>query len=93
MGPGADYIYYDPWRRVSISEDQAKHQLLGERRTIPDGHPVWWDHSSIPDECWAATTLAGPVEQVPGTGWAADVPEEAPTTNLSGDLSLQGPLE
>ena len=24
QGPGADFIYYDPWRRVAISEEQAK---------------------------------------------------------------------
>ena len=38
-GPGADLIYYHPWRQVAISAEQAKQILRGERRRIPDGHP------------------------------------------------------
>ena len=64
----------------------SEAQLQGARRTIPYGYPVGWDHSSIPDEDWTAPTLAGPVEEVPGTSWAADVLEEVPATNQS--LSL-----
>ena len=32
QGPGADLIYYDPWRSVSLSEEQSKQQLRDERR-------------------------------------------------------------
>ena len=91
QGPGADFIYYDPWRQVEISAEQAKQILRGERRRIPDGHPVGWDHSSIPDEGWAPPALSSAVEEMNGTGWAADVPEEVVTTVPGRSVSSQGP--
>ena len=68
QGLGADFIYYDPWRHVALSEEQEKQLLRSARRRISDGHPVGWDQSSIPDEVWAAPIPVDTVEVVPGTG-------------------------
>ena len=78
---------------MALSEEQAKQLLRGDRRRIPDGHPVGWDCSSITDEGWAAQTHVDTVEEVPGTGWAADVPEEVVTTVPSRSVSSRGPLK
>ena len=60
---------------------------------IPDGHPVRWDLSFIPYKSFEAPTLAGPVEEVRVTGWAADVPKEVSSTNRNRDFDMRGPLE
>ena len=70
-----------------------KQLFRSERRRIPEGHPLGWDHLSIPDEGWAAPTPVDAVEEVPDTGWATNEPEEGFTTIRGRSVSSRRPLD
>ena len=71
-GPGADWLYYNPWARRIATGAETRAYCATNIRPIPDGHPRGWDHSAVPDG-WAEN----PVEQgtnALGGGWVGDVP-------------------
>jgi hypothetical protein len=92
QGPGADYVYYDPWRREVITKLHAKQLLRNPRPVLPDGHPVGWDHSRIPEEGWASPSVGG-AGLPPGgvSGWANDVPEEGAQNVAAPAVAAQQP--
>ena len=95
QGGGADFVYYDPWNRTKISSEQAQVLLRGERRPIPDGHPVGWDHSAIPDG-WALSRAesaeAVTAEEIAETGWEGDVPAESAEGGATSAPSANPPV-
>ena len=70
-GPGADWVYYDPWANGGegrVCSAQRARQGAHIVREIPDGHARGWDFSAIPDG-WQPE-LPAAQEETPG--WAED---------------------
>ncbi len=42
-GGGADFVYYDPWAKRKLSEDEYILKIRSPRRVMPSGHPVGHD--------------------------------------------------
>lgn len=49
VGPGADWVYYDPHQRRCVDADVARERANAPRPPIPPGHPVGYDFDVIPD--------------------------------------------
>ena len=58
VGPGGDWLYYDPFARRAISEADAKRFAARERPPIPEGHPMGFDFDTAPDG-WVSHDTAG----------------------------------
>ena len=73
QGQGADWVYYDPWynrgQGAKCTYEHARTEM-GKVRHVPDGHPVGWDFTAIPNG-WvpseAVDEQGNPVE-----GWRGD---------------------
>ena len=74
QGPGADFIYYNPWTRSAVSRDDAR-DLAARERVIPDGHPMGWNFDAIPDG-WDTPVAELPTGAQEAGAWDGDVPVE-----------------
>ena len=45
-GDGADFVYYDPWERRKITEEEMGVRMRSPRRPLPDGHPTGHDFTT-----------------------------------------------
>lgn len=45
VGPGGDFVGYDPWRKVRVSHEE-RSKLVRVSRPRPAGHPVGWDFTT-----------------------------------------------
>lgn len=48
-GGGAEFLYYDPWRRRVIREAEADRLARAARPRIPDDHPLRLSFFAVPD--------------------------------------------
>ena len=65
-GPGADWVYYDPWHRKKVDEETAM-KIAFTPILMPENHPVKLDYvREIPEYTWEdiARPVAEPAEVV-----------------------------
>ena len=74
LGPGADFIYYNPWTRSAVSREDGR-DLAARERVISDGHPIGWNFDAIPDG-WATPVAELPTGAQEAGSWDVDVPVE-----------------
>lgn len=67
-GPGADWVYFDPWARRKVWRDEAESLMRARPRDIPDGHPMGWDFSVVPGGWRAPEVDTGMTEGAAGEG-------------------------
>lgn len=82
-GPGADWLYYNPWARRVAGGAEVRAYVSSGDRAIPEGHPRGWDHETVPDG-WGHN----PVESGNGAlagGWDGDVPHDDMNVGSDGD--------
>lgn len=46
VGPGADFVYYDPHLRQCVARSVAQAGAARVRRIVPEGHPLEYDFSA-----------------------------------------------
>lgn len=88
-GPGADFVWYDPYERKFVSLEEAKSLARAPRVMIPDDHPLGWDYSDFADGY--QMPVGGHVVRVgrgrtAGAGWDNDVPVEGVGAYVDDDV-------
>ena len=75
-----DFIYYDPWRRVTVSPEEAGLLAAVENHRVrPEGHRVGFGYTETPDPSglYPVGAPSGPEFLLEGIG---DIPEEGEST-------------
>ena len=90
-GPGADWVYYNPWARRTASPAEVRAYCSSDDRAIPDGHPRGWYQEVVPDG-WGFDSTENDEDDGSATGgWAGDVPHHAMgDANNDGDVGWIG---
>lgn len=88
-GPGADFVWYDPYERKFISLEEAKSLARAPRIVIPDDHPLGRDYSDFVDGY--QMPVGGHVVRMgrgrtAGAGWGNGVPVEGVAAYVDDDV-------
>lgn len=93
VGPGADWVYYDPWRRQILTEVVARQKANEERPPIPDGHPTgfnfdfnaagWNNENPAYVAAQNNADNGDDYDEDDPLGWEGD--EEGPPDNITGN--------
>lgn len=61
VGPGSDYVYYEPHVKQYIDE-KTDRERVGVERVIPDGHPMGYEFDGCLKAGWRAKRFVGDEE-------------------------------
>lgn len=84
VGPGADWMYYDPWARRTVTEAVARQKAEEPRIPVPEGHPTGFDFD-FPAAGWNVDNTAFVAAQ--GTVDEDEEGDEAPL-GWEGDVEV-----